>query len=93
MLHEGALSVDRRHKCHPPPTFEEHHDQTEEERLIIATQQDGRKTTLIIIIRASGAQKEAAAFPRSPPTHTHNPIERLLAFLMIYKVTSQTDLL
>lgn len=89
MLHEGLLSVDRRHKCHPP-TFEEHHDQTEEERLIIATQQDGHKTTLIIIIRASGAQKEAAAFPRSPP---HNPIERLLAFLMIYKVTSQTDLL
>lgn len=46
------------------------------------------ETNLIIII-VKTAQRKPAAFP----CFHRNPIERLLVFVMIYKVTSQTDLL
>lgn len=46
------------------------------------------ETNLIIII-VKTAQRKPAAFP----CFHRNPIERLLVLVMIYKVTSQTDLL
>lgn len=49
----------------------------------------GWSETNLIIIIVKKAQRKPAAFLR----FHHNPIERLLAFVMIYKVTSQTDLL
>ena len=55
--------------------------------LIIASQQDGQKQTWL---PSSSRRHKGNLLP--PPFH-HNPIERLLAFVMIYKVTSQTDLL
>ena len=55
--------------------------------LIIASQQDGQKQTWL---SSSSRRHKGNLLP--PPFH-HNPIERLLAFVMIYKVTSQTDLL
>lgn len=71
-------------------TFEEQHVQTKDERRAANYSDTARwPETKLIIIMGKWAQKKPAAVPRP----RHNPIERLLAFVMIYKVTSQTDLL
>lgn len=71
--------------------FEEQHAERRwderRRKLIIASQQDGQKQTWL----SSSSRRHKGNL--LPPSFQHNPIERLLAFVMIYKVTSQTDLL
>lgn len=74
------------------------------EEHLLASRQDRTgqgpgKQNLIIVVVVEEAQRkknEKKNLPPSPPPPPHfqrNPIERLLDPVMIYKVTSQTDLL
>lgn len=80
-----AADASTQGRLHPAFGFEE----DGEERGANFSLTAGWPGTNLIIIIVKKAQRKPAAVPR----FHRNPIERLLALVMIYKVTSQTDLL